>query len=153
MKRSGWVTGVVVMQSLLALCFVGTCVFLLTLIGAPEVKPGQDAAAAIRGLKVAAGVVGPLALVVAVSAYGLWKSRLWGWWLALFTDMGLLGAFVYGMIDDGWGDIDWDMFAITTAVVVLVVLLLLPVVRRFYWRGAENGRALRRSNDPKANEL
>lgn len=153
MKRSGWVTGVVVMQTLLASCFVGIFVFLLTLIRAPEVKQGHDAAAAIRGLKVAAGVIGPLALLVLASDYGLWKKRLWGWWLALFTDMGLVGALVYSVIDDGWDNFDWSIFAVTAASVVLVALLLLPPVRRFYWGETGASGRLQWSNGPKANEL
>ncbi len=119
-----------------ALCgvlFLGTCIVLLFLMRQPETKQGQNAAEAIFGLKVAAGILAPLALVVCVSAWGLWKRRLWGWWLALLMDAGLLGIFVYSMIDDGLASIDWDMAAVTAAAFVLVVLVLMPPVRRFYW--------------------
>ena len=136
MRRSVWVTGVVVAHFLCGALFVGICVLLLILTRQPDLKQGQNAAVAIWGLKVAAGILAPLALVVFASAWGLWKKKLWGWWLALLTDAGLLGIFVYSMIDDGLDNIDWDMAALTVAALVLVVLVLAPPVRRFYWAGA-----------------
>ena len=133
MRRSGWITGVVVAHFLCGALFLGTCIFLLILIRYPEVKQGENAAETIWGLKVAAVMVVPLAVVLFVSAWGLWKNKLWGWWLALLTDAGLVGIFVYSMIDDGLDNIDWDMAGFTVAAFVLAVMVLAPPVRRFYW--------------------
>ena len=40
------------------------------------------------------------------------------------------------MVDDGWKNFDWDIFAVTAASPLPTVLLALPVVRRFYWTAA-----------------
>ena len=133
MRLPGWITGVVVAHVLCGVLLLGTCIVLLILIRQPDVKQRQDAAEAIWGLKVAAGIIAPLAAVVFVTAWGLWKKKLWGWWLALLTDAGLLGIFVYSMIDDGLDNIDWSLVAFTAAALVLVMLVLAPPVRRFYW--------------------
>ncbi|HXW92802.1 MAG TPA: hypothetical protein VEK33_19800 [Terriglobales bacterium] len=130
-KRSGWVTGVVVAHFLVGALFLGACILLLILIR--QTKPEENAATTIQGLKESAGILAPLALLVFVGAWGLWKGRLWGWWIASLTDAGLLGIFVYSMIDDGLSNIDWDMAALTVAAFVLVVLVLVPPVRQFYW--------------------
>ena len=133
MKRSGWVTGVVVAHLLVGALFLGACILLLILIH--QTKPEENGATTIQGLKEGIGILAPLALVVFVGAWGLWKGRLWGWWVASLADVGLLGIFVYSMIDDGLSNIDWDMATLTAAAFVLVVLVLVPPVRRFYWGG------------------
>lgn len=132
-KRSGWVTGVVVAHFLCGALFLAACILLLILIR--QMKLEENSATAIQGLKQGAGILAPLAMVVFVGAWGLWKGRLWGWWVASLTDAGLLGIFVYSMIDDGLSNLDWDMAALTAAAFVLVVLVLVPPVRRFYWVG------------------
>ena len=76
MKRSALLASVTLMQLLLGVLFSGICIFLLSLI--PEVIPGRNAAAAIWGLKFAAAIIGPLALLVLASLYGVWKGKLWG---------------------------------------------------------------------------
>ncbi len=153
MKRSGWVTGVIVAQLLYGAFWLGTCVFLLVLIRYPEAKEGKDAAAAIRGLKVGAALVGPVALLVLVGGYGLWKERLLGWWLALLTDVGLAGALLYSMTNDGWSNLDWSMVSFTVAAFALVALLWVPSVRRFYWTGSGRAEPLTKLENAKANRL
>ena len=133
MKRSGWVTGVVVAQFLCAALFIGTCVVLMVLIRQTELQHEADRASTIQGLKIALGILAPIATLIFLGAMGLHKNKLWGWWLALLTDAGLLGIFVYSMVDDGLDNIDWDMFAFTLVAFVLVIWLLVPAVRRFYW--------------------
>jgi uncharacterized membrane protein (DUF2068 family) len=137
MKRSAWVTGVVVAQFLGGTLFLGTCVVLLILMRRPEIRQGENAEAAIQGLKLAVEILAPLTVVVFVGAWSLWKGKLWGWWLALLTDAALLAIFVYSMFDDGLDNIDWDMLALTAAAFVLVVWLLIRPVRRFYWASAD----------------
>jgi len=132
-KRSGWVTGVVVAQFLCSALFAATCLILLVLIHQMRQQHGEERESSVQALKLAIGIIGPMALVVLAGAWGMLKGKLWGWWLAFLTDVGLFGIFLYSMIDDGLKDIDWDMFAFTAVALVLLGWLLVPVVRRFYW--------------------
>jgi hypothetical protein len=127
MNRPGWITAVIVVQALWALALMGIGGFLLTLarIASPEVS---------AGLKTGATVLVVLALFASASWYGLWKETLWGWWLALLGDFALLAIFLYSMVDDGLGHIDWEMAGITVISAFVPILLLVPVVRKFYWR-------------------
>ena len=137
MKRSGWVTGVIVVQFVCGAVLFGTCVLLLFLMRRPEASQGApNPGASVQALKLAVAILTPLALVTVVGAWELAKRRLWGWWLALLTDLGLLAIFVYSMIDHGPSNIDWDMFGFTAGTFVLVAWLLVPSVRRFYWANA-----------------
>jgi uncharacterized membrane protein (DUF2068 family) len=128
----------VVLQFLQALLLGGFSLFLLLLTRSTDIKQGQDAAEAISGLRIAAGLLGAPALLVLVSVYGLWKEKLWGWWCALFTDVGVTGLCLYSMIDDGLNNIDWDVAAFTIVPLLATFLLLIPVVRDFYWRVDES---------------
>jgi uncharacterized membrane protein (DUF2068 family) len=134
MRRSPWVVGSVVLQVLLGLLLSGTGVFLLLLTRSTEIKQGQDAAETISGLRIAAGIFGPPALLVLGGAYGLWRGKLWGWWFALLADAGVTGLCLYSTIDDGWNNIDWDVAGFTLVPLLATVLLLIPAVRGFYWR-------------------
>jgi uncharacterized membrane protein (DUF2068 family) len=135
-KRSGWISGVVVLQLLYALMLLSLPVYLLVLTRASQIRNASDAAAEISGLKIAAAVLGGPALVALIAWIGLWKEKLWGWWLTILTDLGLVGVFVYSLIDDGWHNIDWTDVVLTVSAVVPVICLLLPQVRRLYWRGS-----------------
>jgi len=137
MNRSRWITGAIVAHGLLALALVGLTMFLLRLArtASPEVS---------QGLKIGALVLWCPALLAATSWYGLWKEKLWGWWLALVTDFGLLAILIYSVVDDGLGNIDWEMVGITVISAMFSVLLLIPTVRRFYWvHGTTAGRLSR----------
>jgi hypothetical protein len=133
------VTGVVVVQFLSAALFMGTCIVLVVLIRQAELKHGPDRASTVQGLKLALGILAPLATVVLVGAWGLAKNRPWGWWLAFLIDVGLLGILLYSMVDDGLDNIDWDMFQFPVVAFVLVAWLLAPAVRCFYWADTEGG--------------
>jgi hypothetical protein len=126
MKRSGWITGTIVVQALWAVALVALTVFLLVLARRtdPEVS---------SGLKIGAMVLTVPALLATVSWYGLWKETLWGWWLALLTDIALMAMFIYSMVDDGLENIDWAMAGVTVTSATVPVFLLIPAVRRFYW--------------------
>jgi uncharacterized membrane protein (DUF2068 family) len=134
-KRSGWITGVIVLQLLDALMLLALPLYLLALTRTSAVLNGANAAEEISGLKTAAAVVGSPAVLALVAWIGLWQEKLWGWWLAIFTDLGLVGLFVYSLIDDGWKNIDGQVATLSVVAMVPVIWLLLPKVRRFYWRG------------------
>jgi uncharacterized membrane protein (DUF2068 family) len=93
----------------------------------------RHAADAVHGLRIGAVVLGVPALVLFVSFWGLWKSKPWGWWLALAVDVIVLAVFAYGTFDAN--SIEWDEVGITLCLLVLLVFLLLPKVRKFYWTG------------------
>ncbi len=135
-KRSGWITAAVVLQLLYTLMLLALPVYLLVLTRAPETRSGPDARASIAGLEIAAAIIGGPALVGLVGWIGLWKGKLWGWWLTILTDLGLVAVLVYSMMDDGWHNIEWDVLVLTAIGVVPVVYLLLPQVRRLYWVGS-----------------
>jgi uncharacterized membrane protein (DUF2068 family) len=136
-QRSSWITGVVVLQLLYVLGMLALPVYLLVLTHAPETRQAANPAEEISGLRVAAAVVGAPALVALIGWFGLWRKKLWGWWLTVLTDLGLAGVFVYSLIGDGWKNIDWEMVALTLVGAVPVVYLLWPRVRKFYWKGNE----------------
>ena len=105
---------------------MGLVVFLLIL--ARKANPEVSA-----GLKTGSAVLGVPALFAIASWYGLWKETLWGWWLTLFTDLALLGMFLYSMVDDGLRNTEWDMAGITLISTIVPMLLLIPELRRFCW--------------------
>ena len=130
MERSGWITGSIVLQGLWAAALAALTVFLLVMARttAPETS---------SGLKIGAIALGVPALLAILSWYGLWKRMLWGWWLALLTDTALMALFLYSMIDDGLGNMDWAMAGVTVTSAMVPVFLLIPAVRRFYWHATK----------------
>ena len=104
---------------------------MLWLTRSPEILSEPDAADAIYGLKIGAAVLGVPALILLVAAIGLWRSKRWGWWLTLATDVAILATLVYSMLDEN--TVEWDEAALTVCFVFFPVLLLLPKVRKFYW--------------------
>lgn len=136
MKRSGWITGVIVVQALWMLTLVGLPIYLLILARSSAIRSGPDAADAAHGLRVGAAVIALPAVLAIASSFGLWKQKLWGWWVALVSNSLMTGMLIYSTMDEN--TIDWDMFGLTVISAVLPILLLLPVVRKFYWRVAES---------------
>ena len=133
-KRPALVTTVTIAQSLLALLLAGIAAYVLWLTRSREILNGPDAAAAIHGLKIAAAVLSAPALILLVAAVGLWRNKLWGWWLALATDVVMLATFAYSTLDEN--TIDTDEVAMTVGFAIFSILLLLPKVRKFYWKGS-----------------
>ncbi len=131
--RSGLVTGATLTQLVSGLLWLGVVLYLLWLIRAPQTRQVPDPEAAVWGLEIAAGIIAPLALLALAGAYGMGKNKRWGWWLALLADWPTVLALVYGMIDDGWSNIDSALVTVTAVCLAPAVLLLLPGVRRFYW--------------------
>jgi hypothetical protein len=135
-KRSGWVTGTIVMQLLWALALIVISVYLIVLAHISAVRNGPGAGEATSGLKIAALLLFLPALMAIISWYGLWKQKLWGWWLAVLANLAVMSILVFSMIDEGWSHFDWDFAGLTLASTIIPILLLLPVVRKFYWRVA-----------------
>jgi MFS family permease len=133
MRRSGWVTGVTVIQLLVALTLAGGAIYLLVLTRSPEILNDKDEAEAAHGLRIAAAICAPLALIYLASVYGLWKDKLWGWWLGFLLNLAAAGTLVYSVIDDGWSHSDATDIALPVAFIVLLALFVIPAVRRHYW--------------------
>lgn len=133
MKRSPLLVGVLIVQLLLGLSLVALSIYVLTLTRSPDILKESDAADAVQGLLIGAGVLGGPGLLCLVAVWGLWKRRNWGWWLGVLCDVGMVGVLCYSMVDDGWHNIDWDMGMFNAAFIVSSVCLLLPSVRKFYW--------------------
>ena len=108
MKRSGWVTGTIVMQLLWALALTVLFVYLIVLAHTAAVRNGPGGAEAAWGLKIAALIMFLPALMAIISGYGLWKHKLWGWWLAVLANLVVTSILFYSMIDDGWSHLDLD---------------------------------------------
>ena len=138
MKRSGWVTGVTVIQLLLPLTLLGVTIYLLVLARSPEILNEKDGADAAHGLRIAAGLCAPLALIYFASVYGLWRDKLWGWWLGFLLNLAAAGTLVYSVIDDGWSHSDATDIALPVVFIVLLGLLVMPAVRRHYWGPSES---------------
>jgi uncharacterized membrane protein (DUF2068 family) len=135
MKRSGWVTGVTVIQLLLALTLLGVTIYLLVLARSPEIlnERDGDGAEAAHGLRIAAGICAALALIYLVAVYGLWKDKLWGWWLGFLLNLAAGVTLVFSVIDDGWSHSDATDIALPVVFIVLLALYVIPAVRRHYW--------------------
>ncbi|HXN23476.1 MAG TPA: hypothetical protein VOA41_12115 [Candidatus Dormibacteraeota bacterium] len=134
-------TGATVTHLVAGLLCLGLVLFLLWLVRAPQTLHGHDPRGAIWGLEIAAGVLLPFALLVLAGAYGMARGKRWGWWLALLTDLAVVLALAYGMVDDGWRNVDVGLAIVTTVSCAPLILLLLPGVREFY-RGKAAGRGM-----------
>jgi hypothetical protein len=130
MRRSGWVTGVTVIQSLLGFTLLGGTIYLLVLARSPEIVNDKDGAEAAHGLRIAAGLCAPLALMYFASVYGLWKDQRWGWWLGFSLNLAAAGTLVYSVIDDGWSHSDATDITLPVVFLVLLALFVIPAVRR-----------------------
>jgi len=135
-KRSGWVTGAMVLQFLLALFMTALSTYLLFLTRTAYIHNGAESVEAISGLKIASATIGFPALALWAGWFGMWKRKLWGWWAAVIINLGLAGIFLYSMADDGWRNIDWEVAEFAAVFVLLSLFLLLPPVRGFYWKAA-----------------
>ena len=131
MKRPHLVIAVNIIQLLLTLLVAATSVYVLSLTRSHETLQEPDAADTIRGLIIGAAVLGVPALFLITALWGLWRNKLWGWWLALVTDLVIVATLAYSM--KGQNSSDLTEPAWTLCFVVCAILLLLPKVRQFYW--------------------
>jgi uncharacterized membrane protein (DUF2068 family) len=125
MARPRWVITVAVLEGLVAGAAALITVFMLL---GTERAPGE-ARGAIEVTEVA---MGAFAAVVGVSCLGLWKRKLWGWWLALLTNLVGLVIFLWDPIERRvWPGV--DELAFIVVFVVLLGLLVLRGPRRFFF--------------------
>jgi uncharacterized membrane protein (DUF2068 family) len=137
MRRSGLVIGVTIVELLLALLLVGISIFLALWMRSAEVQQSLNAADEIFGLRIAALVLVIPGVIMLLAAMGMWKDKLWGWWLALLIDLSIATTLFYSVIDDGWRVADREDIALAVISVVPIVLLLIPAVRKHYWQNSE----------------
>jgi hypothetical protein len=135
-KCSGWIIGVVVFQAMWMLVLVALSLYLLVLARSSGIVNDPDGPDAAHGLRIGAVVIAVPAVFAIASSYGLWKGKLWGWWVGLLSNTAMLGTLIYSMMDEN--TIDWEMVGVTTVSAVLPLLLLVPFVRTFYWHGGES---------------
>jgi len=141
-RRSGWVSGVTVLQFLVALLLLALPAYLIILTVTSDVRNAPNAKEDVSGLRVAAAVfIGP-ALLAFVAWYGLLKNRLWGWWVAMLDHLATTGLMTYSSLDDGWRSIDWESVGIAAMFATMVVFLLLPPVKRFYWESGSSSASV-----------
>lgn len=113
----------VVLQLLWALLLVALSFYLL--VHAPE-SPGHTAK-----LRAAAALIGMPGLVAAAGGLGLFKQKLWGWWLSLSCDCSIAAVLVYSIIDDARdGFVDEASVVAAGIAMVPAIYLVIPGVRR-----------------------
>ena len=133
MKRSGWAVGTTALHVCGGALLLGISSYLWLLTLSSEIRQGANADK-VRGLRIAAGVLGVPGLLVIIGAYGLWKAKLWGWRLVFIVDLAWSSALLYAIIDDGWANVNNALVARFAISVLTTLFLLLPSVRKSFWR-------------------
>ena len=132
-KRSAWAAGAVTLQALWAVVLIAISLYLLV-----HTPRSPEHALTLRLTGVMFGLPG---IIAAAGCRGLWKSRRWGWWSSFIPDCVIASIFVYAVIDDArFGLVDGTLVSATVLACITPLYLLLPVVRRFYWAGAQQVR-------------
>jgi uncharacterized membrane protein (DUF2068 family) len=139
MKRSGWAVGATVLHVIWVALLLGTSSYLWLLTLSPEIRHEANAADTVRGLRIAAGVLSLPGIFIIMGAFGLWKTKLWGWWMALIADLAWSSVLLYSIIDDGWANIDNEVLALFAISVFPVLFLVLPSVRKSFWHQSAPG--------------
>jgi hypothetical protein len=135
MKRPLLATIAMVVQWALGAASAALMVYLLVLTRSQETLTAKDPAGEIQGLKVGAAVFILPTIFYLVAARGMQKGKLWGWWVALLTNIVSAAIFVYNMFDGGISHFDTDELPFAAGFLVVVGLLLLPGVRKSYRPG------------------
>jgi hypothetical protein len=134
MKRSWLIATVTTIHVGFALALAALAVFVLLQTRSTETLSEPDAKEAIYGLQMGSLALGVPALILFAAVYGLWKGKLWGWWLAFLIDVSVDGAFIYSVFEDGWRQAESEDVVLAICFASLPILLLLPRVFRFYWK-------------------
>jgi uncharacterized membrane protein (DUF2068 family) len=126
MKRPALVKIVAATQLLIALLTLLWSVMLFRSLG--------PAAAFILASMFTVFTVAAVVIVVSLfNAYGIWRRRLWGWWLSLVADLMWPTLGVAEIAAAGsWKNIDVPFVPVAALSLPSAMLLLLPSVRRFY---------------------
>ena len=122
MNRSGWISFVIVVQLLYSLLLIAIPLYLLAL--------GDG-----WGVIFASAALGGPGILALIGWSGLRKGKLWGWSVALFADLAMLGILLYSQISDGWHNLDWEMVGMTVLTGIISAAFFVPAVRRSYWQG------------------
>lgn len=133
-RRPALATIAGVLHVVMGLGCVGIVVYLLYLTRSPEILKEEDAAEAVHGLKLAAGIIAPVGIVYLAGGIGVWKGRIWGWVISAAMDVLALSFMLWDAVSMAPHYTDWDEVIIAAVFFVLLILLLLPSVRRWCWR-------------------
>lgn len=133
MRRPGLIVSVTIVELLLALSLVALSIFLVVQMRSPEIRQSYDVAEEMFGLKIAAGVLVVPGIFMLLAAFGMWKDKIWGWWLALLIDLALTVTLFTSVFDDGWRVADRQDIGLALLSLVPLFLLFLPAVRKHYW--------------------
>jgi uncharacterized membrane protein (DUF2068 family) len=133
MKRSVWAVGATALHVCGGTFLLGISSYLWLLTLSSKIGQGANADK-VRGLRNAASMLGVSGLLVIIGAYGLWKTKLWGWWLVFIVDLAWSSMFFYAIIDDGWANIHYDLVLRFAISLFLMLFLVLPRVRKSFWR-------------------
>jgi hypothetical protein len=125
-KRSVWVTVSLVLQGLWTLALLGLAAYSLTFsVRYPRTARDSMAFALFSALQ---------GLLVGIGWYGLWRRKLWGWWLACICSWALTARAVYvAVVEVGWSMISWGHLGFIAYLLILPICVVMPATIRFYW--------------------
>ncbi len=117
-------------QIFLFLLCIGTAFYLLHLTVSPEITSDKDAAEAIYGLKIGAGVVAGFGSICGVAGVALLLRKKWGWWIGLLTTVAVLLLCLF----DQWEERqhpDTETWYAIVAFAILMFWFFVPGVRNY----------------------
>ncbi len=130
--RPRLLTAAITLQWLLALGFLAIVAYVLYLSRSPEMLKAKDPADAVHGLYVGAGFMALPAVGFVLAAIGLARGAVWGWIVALITNLGVVALFLEEPIFEHEPWISEDTAFAVPSIVAIVLLLLPPVLRYFF---------------------
>ncbi|MGI9103379.1 MAG: hypothetical protein ACR2IF_13150 [Terriglobales bacterium] len=132
MPRPRLVMTAAAVQTAYTILIGGTAAFCFVSARLVQKSGDRGAAQDAKWMLIAGCVVGVMALVYAIGAYGMWRSRRWAWWVSVLANVFVVVFILWDMFVDRDRDPDnWVAIGIFT---VPIVLLMFPGVRSFYRR-------------------
>lgn len=113
-------------QFLIFLIAVGSGLYLLWLAQSPEVRAGEDAVEAIRGLRQAAAFCIFPSFLWFASFYGMLKKQAWGWWLGFAINLFVFAITSYELYVQRTIASDDSLAPLIFLIVVILQLLVRP---------------------------